>query len=227
MTYTELQTSFSLSNEQIEQFRKYSSFLREWNKKMNLTAILDEDSIVEKHFYDCLIPAKSQYFKGKTILDVGSGAGFPGMVFAIAFPDKKIVLVDATSKKCAFLNALSKELGLKNVVTINKRAEELNDRDHFDIVSARAVAPLSMLLEITAPFAKVHGVVLAMKGDKGEEELISSHRAISLLDLHLLAKDVDELPNGIGKRVNFFFEKGAKTHKRYPRMWSEIHSHPL
>ncbi len=231
MTYTDLETSFkpffSLSSTQIEQFGHYCHLLQEWNEKMNLTAIVEEDKIIEKHFYDCLIPAKSPYFKGKTILDVGSGAGFPGMVFAIAFPDKKVTLVDATAKKCSFLMEVSKELKLQNVTIINKRAEELNDRDHFDLVSARAVAPLPILLEITAPFAKVHGTVLAMKGDKGEEELLNSHRAISLLDLHLLEKNVDELPNGEGKRVNIFFEKGAKTQKRFPRKWSEIHAKPL
>ncbi len=231
MNYADLQTSFSpfftLSSSQIEQLAYYCSLLREWNEKMNLTAIVDEDKIIEKHFYDCLIPAKSAYFKGKTILDVGSGAGFPGLVFAIAFPDKKVTLVDATAKKCSFLSEVSKSLKLSNVTVINKRAEELNDRDHFDLVCARAVAPLPTLLEITAPFAKVHGIVLAMKGDKGEEELQNSHRAISLLDLHLLEKNVDELPNDEGKRVNIFFEKGAKTQKRFPRKWSDIHSKPL
>ena len=231
MNYADLQTCFapffSLSSTQIEQFAKYCSLLQEWNEKMNLTAIIDENKIIEKHFYDCLIPAKSPYFKGKTILDVGSGAGFPGLVFAIAFPDKKVTLVDATAKKCSFLVEVTKSLKLHNVTIVNKRAEELNDRDHFDLVSARAVASLPTLLEITAPFAKVHGIVLAMKGDKGEEELQNSHRAISLLDLHLLEKNVDELPNGEGKRVNIFFEKGAKTQKRFPRKWSEIHSKPL
>lgn len=231
MNYADLQKSFSpyfpLLDVQIEQFRLYCALLQEWNEKMNLTAIVEEEKIIEKHFYDCLIPAKSPYFKGKSILDVGSGAGFPGMVFAIAFPDKKVTLVDATGKKCAFLNEVASKLKLTNVTIINKRAEELNDRDHFDLVSARAVAPLPILLEITSPFVKVHGTVLAMKGDKGEEELDNSHRAISLLDLHLLEKNVDELPNDEGKRVNIFFEKGAKTQKRFPRKWSEIHAKPL
>lgn len=231
MTYGELQQSFAsfftLSKAQIEQFHQYSLLLQEWNKKMNLTTIIDDEAIVEKHFFDCLIPAKSQYFKGKTILDIGTGAGFPGMVFAIAFPDKKVVLVDATNKKCVFLNAVIQELGLKNVVVINKRAEDLNDRDHFDIVTARAVTSLPSLLEITAPFAKVHGVVLAMKGDKGKEELAISHRAISLLDLHLLETMEEELPFEKGKRINIFFEKGSKTQKKYPRTWNEIHSRPL
>lgn len=231
MTYEELQSAFkndfALTSAQIDQFRNYCHLLQAWNEKMNLTAISEESKVIEKHFYDCLIPAKSPYFKGNTLLDIGSGAGFPGLVFAIAFPNKKVVLVDATAKKCSFLNEVSKELGLRNVMVINKRAEELNDRDHFDLVTARAVAPLPVLLEITAPFAKVHGIVLAMKGDKGEEELMKSHRAISLLDLHLLEKNADELPDGQGKRVNIFFEKGAKTPKRFPRPWSEIHSKPL
>mgnify|MGYP002515438422 CR=1 FL=1 len=231
MTYEELQAAFQsdfpLDNNQINQFRGYCKLLQAWNEKMNLTAIKEESKVIEKHFYDCLIPAKSPYFKGNTILDVGSGAGFPGMVFAIAFPKKKIVLVDATAKKCGFLNEVAKELGLQNVMVINKRAEDLNDRDHFDLVTARAVAPLPVLLEITAPFAKVHGIVLAMKGDKGEEELAKSHRAISLLDLHLLENNIAELPDGQGKRVNIFFEKGAKTAKRFPRSWGDIHSKPL
>ena len=149
MTYIELskllEPYFLLSSSQIDQFRQYSKLLIEWNNKMNLTAIKDEDSIVEKHFYDCLIPAKSQHFNGNLILDIGSGAGFPGLVFAIAFPNKKVVLVDATNKKCNFLNTVAKTLNLKNVIVINKRAEDLNDREHFDIVTARAVAPLPML----------------------------------------------------------------------------------
>lgn len=231
MTYLDLAKEFApyftLSEEQLKQFEQYCHLLQEWNKVMNLTAIDEESEVIEKHFYDCLIPAKSPYFKGNTILDVGTGAGFPGLVFAIAFPDKKVVLVDATAKKCKFLNEVTKELGLKNVMVVNKRAEDLNDRDHFDIVTARAVAPLPILLEITAPFAKVHGCVLAMRGEKGEEELASAHRAISLLDLHLLEKKDDELPLNKGKRVNIFFEKGVKTQKRFPRSWAEIHAHPL
>lgn len=227
MNYDTLQKDFALTDAQIEQFKLYSSLLREWNEKMNLTAITREEEIIEKHFYDSLIPTKSQYFVGKTILDVGTGAGFPGMVFAIAFRDKKITLVDATAKKCLFLNEVAKKLKLNNVNIVNKRAEDLNDREHFDLVTARAVAALPILLEITTPFAKVHGRVLAMRGEKGEEELSLSHRAITLLDLHLLEKNIDELPSKSGKRTNIFFEKGVKTEKKFPRDWATIHAHPL
>lgn len=231
MTYSELTASLApeivLSEDMIGQIRKYLSLLKEWNEKMNLTSITEEEDALEKHIYDSLLPAKSPMFKGETIADVGTGAGFPGLVYAIAFPKKKIVLVEATGKKCQFLAVVVSELKLTNVTILNKRAEEMKERDHFDMVVARAVASLPILLEITAPFAKVHGLVLALKGDKAESELAISNRAEKILSLKLIDKQVASLPLSKETRVNLFFQKEEKTLRRYPRAYAEILKKPL
>lgn len=231
MNYEELKKyllpEIVLDDETIQKLKRYSSLLMEWSEKMNLTAIKDEPGIVEKHFFDSLLPAKSPLFVGNRIADIGTGAGFPGLVYATVFPSKKVVLVEATGKKCGFLNAVKTELGLTNVTVLNKRAEELTERDAFDIVIARALAPLNVLLEILAPWAKVHGKVIAMKGEKGEEEMKVASKAIKELSLKLLAREEGTLPECQEVRFNYFFEKEEKTFKRYPRTWAEIVKKPL
>ena len=168
MTYDELEKALApeviITPETIEKFKSYLLLLQEWNEKFNLTKIVEEDEAIEKHSYDSLLPAKSPHFRGDSIADIGTGAGFPGLVYAVVFPKKRITLVGATGKKCKFLEAVGSSLKLSNVTILNKRAEDLTCRESFDLVVARAVAPLNILLEITSPFAKVHGLVLAMKG---------------------------------------------------------------
>jgi 16S rRNA (guanine527-N7)-methyltransferase len=231
MTYAEmvagLKPEIGLTDEMVIKLRKYSSLLQEWNQKFNLTAITEESEIVEKHFFDCLIPAKGLNLTSKTLADLGSGAGFPGLVWAIAFPTCQVTLVEATGKKCVFLETVAKECGLPNVKVLNKRCEELNERERFDIVTARALAPMGTLLEIGAPLVKVGGLFIAMKGSKGEEEFNKTGKEAQKLGLTFKELKKEDLPNGVGTRQNFFFLKTSKTPTCYPRPWATILKKPL
>ncbi|MCH3909106.1 MAG: 16S rRNA (guanine(527)-N(7))-methyltransferase RsmG [Bacilli bacterium] len=231
MNYEELQSLCSsfikLDEGMIKKFSSYSSLLKEWNEKMNLTSITEESEVIEKHFYDCLLPLKYVDLHSKRVADIGSGAGFPGLVWAICYPSSTFYLVEPTKKRCLFLEEVCKELELNNVKIINKRAEELPYRDSFDLVSARAVAPLPILLEISSPFAKIGGLVLAMKGLKGKEELRESKNAMSTLSLKLLSVNEDSLPNLEGERINILFKKNGPTQRKYPRAWADIEKKPL
>ena len=227
MTYEELQKAFDLSDEVIESYKKYASLLKEWNEKMNLTAITDEPEIVEKHFYDCLLPTSHDLLDDRLICDLGTGAGFPGLVWAIAYPKSVVTLVDATCKKCTFLNEVIKELNLTNAFVVNSRGEDLNMREHFDIVTARAVAPLNILLEVTVPPVKEKGLMIAMKGAKGKEELADAKKAVQKLYLKVININEQALPNDEGVRYNIILKKEKKTEKRYPRSWAEIQKKPL
>lgn len=231
MTYPEmveaLKGSVALSDEQVGQLKRYAALLIEWNAKMNLTAIKEEGEIVEKHFLDCLIPAKSLPIGGKACCDLGTGAGFPGLVWAIAFPTCSMTLVEATGKKCIFLSTVIKELGLVNVHILNQRAEELNAKNQFDVVVARALAPLPILIELALPLLKVHGVFLAMKGSKGREELAESKNALAALGGAVATAQEDRLPNDEGFRLNIAIEKTRPTERKYPRKWAEIEKKPL
>jgi 16S rRNA (guanine527-N7)-methyltransferase len=231
MTYAELQDalkgSVTLNEAQIAQLTRYAALLKEWNEKMNLTAISEESEVIEKHFLDCLIPAKAVRIEGKNCADLGTGAGFPGLVWAIAFPTSKITLVEATAKKCTFLAEVIKQLGLTNVRVINKRAEELPNKNQFDLVVARALAPLPILLELAIPLLTVHGQFLAMKSAKGREELSLSRNAMGKLGAKLISVQEDNLPANDGVRLNILIEKVTPTDHKYPRSWAEIEKKPL
>ncbi len=224
----ELTSSFlPLSDSQIEAFKKYAVLLREWNEKFNLTAITEESEVVEKHFYDCLLPFKSVKLENIDACDLGSGAGFPGLVFAIAMPTWNMTLVDSTNKKCTFLREAAKELGLTNVTVISGRAEELGMRGKFDLVSARAVAPLYLLLELAMPLLKVNGTFLSMKGSKAEEEIKEAKEAFRKLDCKVISMNTETLPNDVGTRSNIIIKKVKETNKKYPRTWGEMQKHHL
>jgi len=231
MTYEEMVSLLSgkveLNEKTVERFKKYAALLKEWNEKMNLTAITDEPEIVEKHFYDCLLPTDHDLLDDKLICDLGTGAGFPGMVWAIAYPKCVVTLVDATGKKCMFLNEVIKELNLTNAFVVNSRGEDLDMREHFDIVTARAVAPLNILLEVTVPLVKEKGLMIAMKGAKGKEELADAKKAVQKLYLKVININEQALPNDEGVRYNIILKKEKKTEKKYPRSWAEIQKKPL
>jgi 16S rRNA (guanine527-N7)-methyltransferase len=231
MTYEELKAALGekvvLSDEVLAKLHTYATLLKEWNEKMNLTSIVEEPEVIEKHFYDCLIPAKVFSFAGKSLVDFGTGAGFPGLVWAICFPDAKVTLIEATGKKCTFLEEVIKQAKLTNVRLYNQRAEEFKQREYYDVVAARAVAPLPILLEVAAPLAKVGGVFIAMKSAKGAEELKASNNAMKSLHLVLSDTQSDALPSGDGVRLNYFFTKKAATEHKYPRKWADIEKKPL
>ncbi len=208
------------------QFETYLNRLLEVNTVMNLTAITAPDEVREKHFLDsCLI---SPHLKsGDKVADVGSGAGFPGLCLAIIRSDIEVTLIEPTTKRCQFLTELISELGLTNVQVINERAENLtSDREHYDVVTARAVAQLSILLELCVPLIKVNGLMIAMKGQKGLEELQDVKIALDVLHLSVMNADPVTLPTS-GIRFNLVFKKEKKTAEKYPRAYNQIKKKPL
>lgn len=211
-----------LSDEQIAQFRKYFELLVEWNEKMNLTAITDLEGVYLKHFYDSISP--SLYFdftKVKSVCDVGAGAGFPSIPIKICFPHLHVTIVDSLNKRITFLNHLSEELGLDHMEFVHARAEEFGQnvkyRERFDVVTARAVARLSVLSELCIPLAKQGGSFVALKAAAGAEELKDAKKAISTLGAALKEEFSFLLPVEESERSLFVFDKIKQTPKKYPR----------
>ena len=177
-----LEINIKITEEQIKQFYIYMKLLLEWNERVNLTAITDPNDIILKHFVDCATILK--YIKG-TVLDMGSGAGFPGIPLKILNQNIEVKLVDSLNKRVNFLKIVIDELNLSNIEAIHSRAEELgknkNYREKFDIVVSRAVAHTNILAEYTIPFCKVGGKCIFMKGSNIKEEIETSKRAITIL----------------------------------------------
>lgn len=227
MTYEELQkecASFGLrlDEEALGKLRRYCALLQEWNEKMNLTSITEESAVVEKHFYDCLLTAKTFDYSGRKLVDVGSGAGFPGAVIALAFPKCKVTLVDATQKKFAFLSKVKEELKLDNLEFLIGRVEELSAyRESFDAVISRGFAALRIFAEVGAPLIYVTGTLIAMKGSSAPQELEEAGNILAKLHLRLRSTQEDTLPCG-DKRITYFFGKDQRTSNRFPRRWDEI-----
>ena len=217
----------SLTEEMCAQFRKYTELLLDWNERMNLTAITDPEEIYEKHYLDSLSLLCLEGIHGQ-IADVGSGAGFPGLVLAIVLPDAAFSLIDPLAKRCTFLRAASETLGLKNTTVFNERAEDhaRGHRETYDAVTARAVAALPELSELCVPLVKTGGIFAPMKGNKGEEEAHAAAHALELLGCAAPEVKVLELPSA-GKRVLIRCEKVRHTPKKYPRNYGQIHKHPL
>ena len=224
-----LENNIILSDEQIESYKTYSKLLQEWNKVMDLTAIDEEEQIIEKHFYDSLISAKYFKYENQTLLDIGSGAGFPGLVLAIAFPNLNITLLEPTLKRCNFLNAVINKLGLKNVNVINDRAENFISakREAYDLVTSRAVSRLNMLLELSIPFLRVNGYMIALKGKNVELELNEAKNALDLLNTKLLNKFDLKLPSEEENRSILILQKKSITNTKYPRNYGTIKKKPL
>lgn len=218
---------FGVKTAEIDMFSKYLSLLLEWNEKFNLTAITDKDEIEEKHFIDSIELAKYFDLKNKTLLDVGSGAGFPGIPLAIVEPTLKVTLLEATGKRVTFLKEVVKQLGLKNVEVIQGRAEELGTREKYDFVTARAVKELNILLEICFYLVKVNGTFVAYKSSNVDNELNNAKHAMKCLGVEEYKKFEYSLPNSKDNRVLLGILKKNKTLKKYPRHYSEISKSPL
>lgn len=215
---------FGLNNEQITKFELYSRLLLEWNEKFNLTSITDKDEIVQKHFIDSIYLVKYVVLSNKSLLDVGSGAGFPGIPLAIVCPSAKITLLESNGKKVTFLKEVVKSLELDNVSIIHGRSEELDQREQYDFVTARAVKQLNILLEISVHLLKVKGIFIAYKGD-AESELKEAEKAINKLSLEVIADYKYDL--SFGKRELILLNKLKATPNKYPRNYSLIIKSPL
>ena len=218
---------FGLSKEQISKFEKYLELLLEWNEKFNLTAITDKDEIEEKHFLDSLKLVEYFDIENKTLLDIGSGAGFPGIPLAIAKPTAKVTLLEANGKKVSFLHEVVKQLNLTNVEVIQGRAEELKNRECFDVVTARAVKELNILLEISFSLVKVGGGFIAYKGPSAKEEIENAKGAIRALGAEQPILVEYSLKKSQNSRVFLQILKKKETPKKYPRRYGEIVNHPL
>lgn len=210
--------NLDLSEKQIEQFDIYMNFLLEENQKYNLTAITDKKEIVIKHFVDSVLPL-CEISQNASVIDVGTGAGFPGVPLKILRPDIKLTLLDSLQKRINFLNLLLGKLGINGVTTIHSRAEDFafKNREKFDIALSRAVASVPTLSEYLLPFVKVNGKVLMYKGSSAEEELSIGEKAILTLGgkvekiLNFALNEVDS------QRKIIVINKINKTDKKYPR----------
>ena len=215
------------SEDAVRMFTIYLEALQEWNQKMNLTAIKEPEEIIEKHFYDCLLPLKTGLIHG-SVCDVGSGAGFPSVVWKIADPDLTVTLVEPTGKRCMFLREVIRLLELKGIEVCCERAEE-HVREHrasYDIVTARAVAGLPVLAELCMPLVKKGGLFAAMKGAKGLEEAEEAKHAFHVLGGELEQVRHCRLHTG-DTRVNLYYRKTAETPPKYPRSYALIKKRPL
>ncbi|GED18272.1 16S rRNA (guanine(527)-N(7))-methyltransferase RsmG [Kurthia gibsonii] len=211
-----------LSEKQIQQFRRYFEILVEWNEKMNLTAITDEPSVYLKHFYDSISASfHFDFTKVTTVCDVGAGAGFPSLPIKICYPHLHITIVDSLNKRIQFLNHLSDEIGLDHVEFVHARAEEFGQnsqyREKFELVTARAVARLSVLSELCLPLVKEGGQFLALKAASGDDELKDAKKAITVLGGKLVHHVAFELPIEESERTIYVFDKVKATPKKYPR----------
>lgn len=218
-----LKLNIKISDIQLEKLEKYYEILERENKLYNLTSITEKESVFLKHFYDSLTIVKIIDLNNETLCDLGTGAGFPGKVLKIMFPNLKVTLIDATLKKCNFLEKVIKELKLEKINVINARVEEYAkiEREKYDIVTARAVAPLKHLLEYGIPLLKVNGTFVAMKGNVNEE----LKNIDNYLDKLKIKQDkiIDfQLPLENSHRTLISFIKLAKTDIKYPRKYSEI-----
>ncbi|MBS6185039.1 MAG: 16S rRNA (guanine(527)-N(7))-methyltransferase RsmG [Clostridium celatum] len=217
---------------QYEQFIKYMRLLQEWNEKINLTAITEDKDVVKKHFIDCIKAFKSEPIKNaKTIIDVGTGAGFPGLPIAIMNPNVEVTLLDSLNKRINFLNLVVRELGLKNVKTIHSRAEDgarkPELREKFDVATSRAVANMAVLSEFCMPYVKKGGYFVALKGPAIDEELENGSNAIKILGGELqgiieISIEETDLKHNIVE-----VKKVKNCSKTYPRKAGTVNKKPL
>ena len=212
----------SLTEEQFQQFDRYATLLLEWNTRMNLTALTEPRDVAVKHMIDSLTAYDAAIFAGRpAVLDVGTGAGFPGLPLKIFAPQIHLTLMDSLAKRVSFLEAVVQELGLDGVRCIHARAEEAArdkaHRERYDLAVSRAVARLPVLLEYTLPFVKKGGHLLALKGRAWEEELQESTRSLKLLGGAVRETRPVRLPGLDDQRAVLVIEKTAPTPKAYPR----------
>ncbi len=217
--------NMELTVQQEKQFRQYYETLIEWNQKMNLTSITEEKEVYFKHFLDSISLRDVLDKTSGNILDVGSGAGFPSIPLKIMNPDIKVTIVDSTLKRTHFLEHLTKQLQIKDVEIIHARIEDFKQKDFFDVVTARAVASLPILMEWCAPFVKIDGYFIAMKGPKADDEILAASNAQKVLGLSLQQRHTYPLLENYRELI--VYQKKTKSPKQYPRPLAKIKKHPL
>lgn len=213
---------FELTGEQAEDFSRYKGLLLEWNEKINLTAIIEEQQVAVKHFLDSLVLlGKINVKDHQKLLDVGTGAGFPGIPIKVCCPWISVVLLDSLKKRVLFLEEVVRQLKLVGITAVHGRAEEkgrdMDYRESFDLVTARAVANLAVLAEYCLPFVKTNGLFVAYKGPEVAEELEGAGKALELLGAGVEAVHKVELPFAGGDRSLVVIRKTRPTPEKYPR----------
>ena len=215
-----------LSERMIEQFNDYASYLKEYNEMVNLTAITAYEEVLDKHFFDSLLLVEGK-LEG-TLLDVGSGAGFPGVVLKIVFPELRVILLEPIRKRCIFLESLIERLPLKDIEVVNERGEDysLKHREEYDYVTARAVSNLNALIEVSGAMVKQNGYFICLRGKDGREEIARASRAIETMGFEVESIYDEQIYNG-DKRTISYFRKTRKTPLKYPRKYNIIKKNPL
>lgn len=215
-----------ITDEMMQQLNFYSDYLIQYNQKVNLTAICEHDEIFDKHFYDSLLLADRK-LEG-TLVDVGSGAGFPGVVLKIAFPELEVLLLEPIKKRCIFLESLIEQLKLDKIKVINQRGEDYSNlhRQEYDYVTARAVGNLNSLIEVCGAMVKRNGYFICLRGKNGHQELADAAIAIKTLGFEIESTK-DEYLLGGDSRVISYLKKQKDTPIKYPRKYSIIKQHPL
>lgn len=221
-----------LNSQHLQSFSRYYDELLDWNKKFNLTAIEDEQGIIIKHFYDSLLGSKVPGWSGQgKLLDLGSGAGFPGVPLKIVYPDLQVTLVDSLQKRVGFLNHLTATLELNYIGSIHRRAEELGQdrtaRESYDFVVSRAVAKLPVLCEYCLPLVKKGGIFIAYKGPEAMQELDKARKAIGILGGGQIELVERQLPLVGGQRLLVVIRKVNNTPAKYPRKAGTVAKNPL
>lgn len=225
--YKELENNnLILSEKQKKQFKIYCDYLLEYNSHTNLTAIRDKEGVYLKHFLDSASVGFVYKLTKEKILDIGTGAGFPGVVLKILFPEIRLTLIDSNNKKTTFLKNVLEKLDINDVTVLNDRVENIKEKESFDIVTSRAVSELRILAELSLPFLKLGGKVIALKSHI-EEELSKAEDTINILGGNIPnIKDIN-LPEELGKRCFVEIEKVKSTEKIYPRVYDKILKYPL
>ena len=218
-----------LSDHAVPQLEAYASQLLEKNKVMNLTAITQPDQVATLHLLDCAALLPLSPLAGKTVIDVGTGAGLPGMVLALLTPDARFTLLDSLGKRIDFLQEVCDDMGLTHVTCVHARAEEFagQHREQYDVAVSRAVAQLNVLCELTLPLVKVGGRFIAMKSTSSDQEIQEAHSAVSQLGGRIAAVRDYDVPQTDVRHRAVIIEKVKATPRQFPRSFARIKKSPL